>query len=95
MHAPMEKRNELGNKSEKCILIGYKDGVKCCNLWNPIIRKTIYNRDVIFREVKSTPKHEDEPIEVERNKIEFELENGEYESTYEDESNELDDEEES
>jgi hypothetical protein len=32
-------------------------------------KKTIYSRDVIFREFKSTHKHEDEPREVELEKI--------------------------
>ena len=28
VHVPKEKRTKLGSKSEKCIFIGYKDGLK-------------------------------------------------------------------
>jgi hypothetical protein len=91
----MEKRRELDNKVEKCVFIGYKYGLKCYKIWNLVIRKTIYSCDVIFREVKSTPKNGDEPKEIEPEKIELELENGEYDSIHEEESNESYDEEES
>jgi len=69
VHVPKEKRSELDNKVEKSIFIGYKDGVKGCKLWNLVTRKTIYSRDVIFREVKSTSKNEDGPKEKEPKKL--------------------------
>ena len=53
MHVPKEKRRNIDNKAEKCIFFGYKDGVKGYKLWNPLTRKIVYNRDVVFREVKS------------------------------------------
>ena len=28
VHVPKDKRTKLGNKSERCIFIGYKDGLK-------------------------------------------------------------------
>ena len=43
MHAPKEKRSKLDNKAEKCIFIGYKDGIKEYKLWNPITRKVVYS----------------------------------------------------
>jgi hypothetical protein len=42
----------LDKKDEKCIFIGYKDGVKGYKLWNPETKKTIYCQAVVFREVK-------------------------------------------
>eukprot|EP00253_Pinus_taeda_P024510 PITA_24510 len=53
-------------------------------LWNPITRKVVYNRDVVFREVKDVIKHEVQPKEPE--KIEFELSKEESQSTTEEES---------
>jgi hypothetical protein len=35
VHVPKENRSKLDNKVEKCIFIGYKDGVKGYKLWNP------------------------------------------------------------
>jgi len=78
----------LDSKFEKCIFIGYKDGLKGYKLWNPIIRKVVYNRDVVFREVKDVIKHEFQPKEPE--KIEFELKEEELDSIVEEE---LEDEE--
>ena len=52
VHVPKEKRTKLDNKSEMCIFIGYKEGLKGYKFWNPEIRKVVYNRDVVFREVK-------------------------------------------
>ena len=48
----------MHSKSEKCIFIGYKDGLKGYNLWNPVTRKVVYSQDVVFREVKDVIKHE-------------------------------------
>ena len=43
VHVPKEKRTKLDNKSERCIFIGYKDGLKGYKLWNPGTRKVVYN----------------------------------------------------
>ena len=71
VHVPKEKRTKLDNKSERCIFIGYKDGLKGYKLWNLETRKVVYSRDVVFREVKDVVKHEVLPKEPE--KIEFDL----------------------
>eukprot|EP00253_Pinus_taeda_P029314 PITA_29314 len=84
VHVPKEKRTKLDSKSEKCIFIGYKDGLKGYKLWNPVTRKVVYNRDVVFREVKDVIKHEVQPKEPE--KREFELKEEESDSTAEEES---------
>ena len=74
----------MDSKYEKCIFIGYKDCLKGYKLWNPVTRKVVYNRDVVFREVKDVIKHEVQPKEPE--KIEFELKEEESDSTVEEES---------
>eukprot|EP00253_Pinus_taeda_P007154 PITA_07154 len=84
VHVPKEKRTKLDSKSEKCIFIGYKDGLKGYKLWNPATRKVVYSRDVVFREVKNVIKHEVQPKEPV--KIEFELKEEESDSVAEDES---------
>ena len=50
VHIPKERRQKLDSKSEKCIFVGYKDGVKGYKLWNLATRTIFYSRDVIFRE---------------------------------------------
>jgi hypothetical protein len=67
-----------GLKAVKCMFIGYKEGMKGYKLWDPASRKTMYNRDVVFREVrsKSEPK---EIVQIESNPemVRFELRNEE------------------
>ena len=36
VHVPNEKRTKLDSKSEKCIFLGYKGGLKGYKLWNPV-----------------------------------------------------------
>eukprot|EP00253_Pinus_taeda_P026513 PITA_26513 len=66
-----------GKKPSLSHLRGYK-------LWNLVIRKVLYSRDVVFREVKDFIKHEVQPKEPE--KIEFELKEEESDSTTEEKS---------
>eukprot|EP00253_Pinus_taeda_P032730 PITA_32730 len=84
VHVPKEKRTKLDSKSEKCIFIGYKDGLKGYKLWNPVTSKAVYNQDVVFREVKDVIKHEVQLKELEN--IEFELKEEELDSAAEEES---------
>jgi hypothetical protein len=51
VHVPKENWSKLDNKAEKCICIGYRDGMKGYKLWNPKTKKIVYSRDVVFREV--------------------------------------------
>jgi hypothetical protein len=86
VHVPKENRSKLDNKDEKCIFIGYKDGVKGYKLWNPETKKTIYSRDVVFREVKDVSKKEFPPTQDEPEKIELELDDAKSESSKEEEA---------
>jgi hypothetical protein len=49
VHVPSENMSKLDKKAEKCIFIGYKDGLKGYKLWNPETKKVVYIRDVVFR----------------------------------------------
>ena len=60
---PKEKKRKLDNKEERCIFVGYKDGIKGYKVWNPLTRKIVYSQDVVFREVKMTSINEDESKE--------------------------------
>jgi hypothetical protein len=86
VHVPKENRSKLDKKVEKCIFIGYKDGVKGYNLWNPKTKKIVYNRDVVFREVKDVSKQEFLLMQDEPEKIELELDDEKSESSEEEEA---------
>jgi hypothetical protein len=90
VHVPKENRSKLDKKAEKCIFIGYKDGLKGYKLWNPETKKIVYSRDVVFREMKDVVKHEVLPSKEEPEKIEFDLKDDESDSTEEHESEEED-----
>ena len=90
VHVPKENRSKLDKKAEKCIFIGYKDGLKGYKLWNPETKKVVYSRDVVFREMKDVDKQEVLPSKEEPEKIEFDLKDDESDSTEEHESEEED-----
>jgi hypothetical protein len=85
VHVPKENRSKLDNKVEKCIFMGYKDGVKGYKIWNPETKNIVYSRDVFFREVKDVSKQEFLPTQDEPEKIELELDDAKSESSKEDE----------
>ena len=67
------QKPSFAHPTEKCIFVGYKDGIKGYKLWNHVTRKIVYNRDAVFREVKNTSRNEVEPKE--KGLVEFELKN--------------------
>jgi hypothetical protein len=77
VHVPKENKSKLDKKAEKCIFIGYKDGIKGYNLWNPETKKVVYSRDVVFREMKYVVKHEVLPSKEKPEKKEFDLKDDE------------------
>ena len=52
-HVPKEIRSKLDDKSEKSIFIGYDEQSKAYKLFNPITRKFIISRHVVFKEEES------------------------------------------
>ncbi|KAK3002885.1 hypothetical protein RJ639_019249 [Escallonia herrerae] len=45
-----EERSKLDPKSKECIFLGYEEGVKGYMLWDPVAKKRVINRDVVFNE---------------------------------------------
>jgi hypothetical protein len=58
IHVPKETKSKLDKKDEKCIFIGYKDGLKVYKIWNTKTKKVVYSQAVVFREMKDVFKHE-------------------------------------
>ena len=80
MHIPKKRRQKLDSKSDKCIFIGYKDGVKGYKLWNPATATVVYIIDVIFREDESCFETKEVTREKEPRKLEFNLRNESHDS---------------
>eukprot|EP00253_Pinus_taeda_P003660 PITA_03660 len=85
----VSKLDDVGVKivfeKDTCKMVqGALVGLKGYKLWNPVTRKVVYSRDVVFREVKNVIKCEVPSKEPE--KIEFELKEEESESIAEEES---------
>ncbi|CAL2228256.1 unnamed protein product [Prunus armeniaca] len=49
-HIPDEKRKKLDDKSEKCVFLGVSEVSKAYKLYNPVTKKIVVSRDVIFDE---------------------------------------------
>ena len=54
-HIPKVKRSKLEIKVVKFIFIGYSVGVKGYKLWDLVTSKVLHTRNVIFRELTSSP----------------------------------------
>ena len=57
---PDARRTKLDDKSEKCIFVGYGDRRMGYKLYNPITKKVIISRDVIFKKDKTWEWKEDQ-----------------------------------
>jgi hypothetical protein len=77
VHVPKENKSKLYKKDEKCIFIGYKDGLNGYKHWNAETKKVVYSRYVVFREMKGVVKQEVLPSKEEPKKIEFNLKDDE------------------
>ncbi|KAL2630082.1 hypothetical protein R1flu_014768 [Riccia fluitans] len=52
-HTPRENQTKLDPKAKKCYFLGYQQGVKGYQLWDPVDCKLIVSRDVSFNEARS------------------------------------------
>jgi len=50
VHVPNERRTKLDSRSMKCILLGVSEETKGYRMFNPLTKKLIISRDVIFEE---------------------------------------------
>lgn len=50
VHVPDARRTKLDSKSTRCILLGICDGTKGYRLYDPIAKKIVTSRDVVFEE---------------------------------------------
>ncbi|GKU96986.1 hypothetical protein SLEP1_g10166 [Rubroshorea leprosula] len=52
-HVPDQRRSKLDDKGEKCIFLGVSDQSKAYRLYNPLTKKVIISRDVVFDEAST------------------------------------------
>jgi hypothetical protein len=52
VHIPDVKRIKLDSRSSKCVLLGVSEETKGYKMYNPITKKVMISRDVIFEENK-------------------------------------------
>lgn len=74
-HVPDEKRKKLDDKAEKCIFLGVSEHSKAYRLYNPITKRIIISRDVVFDESKTwkwTVNSTEEHISISDDEIEEE-----------------------
>lgn len=50
VHIPDARRTKLDDKSTKCVLLGVSEETKAYRLYNPITKKIVVSRDVVFEE---------------------------------------------
>lgn len=50
VHIPDSRRTKLDDKSTKCVLLGVSEETKAYRLYNPITKKIVVSRDVVFEE---------------------------------------------
>ncbi|KAI5338059.1 hypothetical protein L3X38_017330 [Prunus dulcis] len=50
VHIPKDERSKLDAKSKECIFMGYGNEEFGYRLWDPVARKIIRSRDVVFFE---------------------------------------------
>ena len=52
-HVPDEKRKKLEDKSLKCVFLGVSETSKAYKLYDPLTKKVVVSRDVVFDDKKT------------------------------------------
>ncbi|CAL0309357.1 unnamed protein product [Lupinus luteus] len=52
-HVPDQKRKKLDDKGEKCVFLGVSEASKAYKLYNPLTKRIVTSRDVIFYEERT------------------------------------------
>ena len=53
VHVPDQRRSKLDDKSRKCVFLRVSDESKAWRLYDPVSKKIIVNKDVVFEEEES------------------------------------------
>ncbi|KAE8708629.1 Cyclic nucleotide-gated ion channel 1 [Hibiscus syriacus] len=62
VHVPADERSKLDAKSKECIFLGYKKGVKGFKFWDPVTKKVVISRDVVFDEQSMLQQKQDTTV---------------------------------
>jgi len=52
-HVPEAKRKKLDDRGEKCVFLGVSEASKAYKLFNPLTKKVVTSRDVVFDEERT------------------------------------------
>ncbi|KAK2986839.1 hypothetical protein RJ640_011064 [Escallonia rubra] len=63
-HIPDAKRKKLDDKSEKCVFLGVSEVSKAYKLFNPLTKKIVTSRDVVFEEESTWDWNRQQPTPV-------------------------------
>ncbi|KAK2989971.1 hypothetical protein RJ640_004134 [Escallonia rubra] len=63
-HVPDAKRKKLDDKSEKCVFLGVSEVSKAYKLFNPLTKKIVTSRDVVFEEESTWDWNRQQPTPV-------------------------------
>ncbi|KAE8707081.1 hypothetical protein F3Y22_tig00110387pilonHSYRG00804 [Hibiscus syriacus] len=62
VHVPADEISKLDAKSNECIFLGYKKGVKGFKFWDPVAKKVVISRDVVFDEQSMLQQKQDTTV---------------------------------
>ncbi|KAE8680841.1 pentatricopeptide repeat-containing protein [Hibiscus syriacus] len=62
VHVPADERSKLDAKSKECIFLGYNKGVKGFKFWDPVAKKVVISRDVVFDEQSMLQQKQDTTV---------------------------------